>query len=211
LANKEEDIAGWLPGLNNGVAKIDQLEYDSARLKDTYMQNGYLDAEVSDSLMRVDSGSYKADVSYKIKEGEQYRVGDVSIASLPDGVDKEELNDSLKLLKGKVFNVNKMRTDIELIRDAVGDLGYAYAKVSPNFHKNDTTKTVDVQYMINTGRIVTINDVIISGNHTTKDRVIRRDIYLAPNDKFSIKDLKDSKNAFNEVVILKKLISSHNE
>ncbi|TQV61935.1 MAG: outer membrane protein assembly factor BamA [Sulfurovum sp.] len=195
LANKEEDIAGWLPGLNNGVAKIDQLEYDSARLKDTYMQNGYLDAEVSDSLMRVDSGSYKADVSYKIKEGEQYRVGDVSIASLPDGVDKEELNDSLKLLKGKVFNVNKMRTDIELIRDAVGDLGYAYAKVSPNFHKNDTTKTVDVQYMINTGRIVTINDVIISGNHTTKDRVIRRDIYLAPNDKFSIKDLKDSKNA----------------
>ncbi|MBD3795353.1 MAG: outer membrane protein assembly factor BamA [Epsilonproteobacteria bacterium] len=195
LANKEEDIAGWLPGLNNGVAKIDQLEYDSARLKDTYMQNGYLDAEVSDSLMRVDSGSYKADISYKIKEGEQYRVGDVSIASLPDGVDKEELNDSLKLLKGKVFNVNKMRTDIELIRDAVGDLGYAYAKVSPNFHKNNTTKTVDVQYMINTGRIVTINDVIISGNHTTKDRVIRRDIYLAPNDKFSIKDLKDSKNA----------------
>jgi len=195
LANKEEDIAGWLPGLNDGVAKLDQLEYDSARIKDTYMQHGYLDADVSDSLMRVDSGSYKADIDYKIKEGEQYKVGNTSIVGLPQGVDASELNDKLKLLKGKVFNISKMRTDMESIREAVGDLGYAYAKVSPNFHKDDNAKVVDVQYSVNTGTIVTINDVIISGNHTTKDRVIRRDIFLAPNDKFSIKDLKDSKNA----------------
>ncbi len=50
-------------------------------------------------------------------------------------------------------------------------------------------------YIVSAGREVYINDVIISGNYSTKDSVIRRDIYLAPGDRFSLRDLKDSVNA----------------
>jgi len=195
LANQEEDVMGWLPGLNSGVAHIDQLEYDSFRVKDVYMKHGYLDATVSEPLMRVDSGSYIADISYQIKEGEQYRVKTVEIAGLVDGIDKEELQSELNLLEGKVFNVEKLRKDISYIQEQVANLGYAYAKVLPNFNKNASDNTVSIQYLIRPGNQVTINDVIISGNHTTKDRVIRRDIYLAPGDIFNLTDLKESKSA----------------
>jgi outer membrane protein insertion porin family len=195
LANQEEDALGWLPGLHNGVAHIDQLGYDSFRAKDIYMKNGYLDATVSEPLMRVDSGSYIADVSYQVDEGEQYSTKSVSIVGLVDGLDSEEILDELKLLKGKVFNVDKLRKDVSYIQEQVANLGYAYAKVSPNFNKNEADKTVDIQYMVRAGNRVTINDVIISGNYSTKDRVIRRDIYLAPGDTFSLTDLKDSKSA----------------
>jgi len=195
LVNKEEDVVGWLPWRNSGAVKMNQLDYDLYRAKDVYMKNGYLDATVSEPLMRVDSGSYIADVSYQVDEGEQYSTKSVSIVGLVDGLDSEEILDELKLLKGKVFNVDKLRKDVSYIQEQVANLGYAYAKVSPNFNKNEADKTVDIQYMVRAGNRVTINDVIISGNYSTKDRVIRRDIYLAPGDTFSLTDLKDSKSA----------------
>ena len=195
LANKERDTLGWLPGLNNGVAHIDQLEYDAFRAKDVYMKNGYLDAQVDEPLMRVDNGSYLADITYQISEGEQYRINNVEIDGLVSGLNEKEILDELSLIKGKIFNVEKLRKDLALIKEKVANLGYAYAKVTPNFKQNKKNHTVDIQFLVKPGNKVYINDVIISGNYSTKDRVIRRDIYLAPGDLFNLTDLKDSKSA----------------
>ncbi len=194
LANKEEDFMGWFPGLNNGVAHLDQLPYDGMRAKDVYMQHGYLDASVSDPLMRVDEGSYKADISYQIKEGEKYRVSDISIVGDVDELNLEDINDNLQVIKGKIFNIAKARKDKAYIKEQIANLGYAYARVEERFHKNKQNHTVSLQYIVRKGKKVYINDVIISGNHTTKDRVIRRDVYLAPGDLFSMTELKESKN-----------------
>ncbi|CAA6816937.1 MAG: Outer membrane protein assembly factor YaeT precursor [uncultured Sulfurovum sp.] len=215
LANKEEDFIGWFPGFNSGVARLDDLSLDGKRAQDVYMQNGYMDATVSDPLMRVDAGSYKAEVTYNISEGEQYRVANVGIHGLIDGLDSEELKSELKVLEGKVFNVAKLRKDQSYLQEQVANLGYAFARVNPNFKKNSQDKTVSIDYTIIPGDKVVINDVIISGNHTTKDRVIRRDIYLAPGDQFSSTDLKDSKNAlgrrgyFEKVDIEKERVDAH--
>ncbi len=195
LANQEEDLFGWIPVFNNGEVKVDQLEYDAYRVKETYMKNGYLDATVSKPLMRVDYSSYTAEVDYQIKEGVQYRVGDVSIAQDVKGLKSEELINDLLLKKGRVFDITRMRKDMKMIQDAAGDLGYAYAKVSPNMRKNTEQGIVNLQYVIQPGQKVMINDVLISGNDTTKDRVIRRYIYLAPGDTFNSTDLADSKSA----------------
>ena len=195
LANKEEDWLGFMPWRNNGEAAVDQLEYDAYRVKDVFMQNGYLDAYVSPPLMRVDFGSYNAEVDYQVKEGVQYRVGTIGVTQSVKGLNSEALTDDLILTSGKIFNVKRMRKDIVSLEEKVGDLGYAFVKVSPQMHKDPEKKIINLQYVIEEGEIVTINDVIISGNDTTKDRVIRRYIYLAPGDKFSATDLKDSKSA----------------
>jgi outer membrane protein insertion porin family len=195
LANKEADILGWLPFLNNGVAIVDQLPYDSYRVKDVYMKHGYLDAYVSKPLMRTDFGSYKAEIDYQVAEGDQYRVGEVSVAQDMDGLEDEDLLSKLSLKKGKIFNIKKMRKDMMKLQEAAGNRGYAFAKVLPQMHKNPDEKTIDIQYVIRPGVPVVINDVLISGNNATKDRVIRRYLYLAPGDTFNATDLKDSKNA----------------
>jgi len=195
LANQEEDFMGWLPGLNNGVVHMDQLAYDGFRAKDIYMQNGFLDATVSDPLMRIDSGSYKADVTYQISEGEPYTINSIRVLGAVDGLKLNEITKEFTALEGKTFNINKLRKDMAYLKEQVANLGYANVRVKPDFQKNTNNHTVDIQYTIIPGNIVTINDVIISGNHTTRDRVIRRDIYLAPGDQFSQTDLKDSKSA----------------
>jgi len=195
LANKEKDFLGWMPWRNNGEATVDQLEYDAYRVKDAYMRRGYLDAYVSKPLMKVDFGSYKAKVDYQVVEGAQYRVGTIDITQQVEGIKTEDLKDDLILKEGKIFNIKRMRKDISLLEEEVGNLGYAFVKVAPQMHKDPEQKIVNLNYVVEPGDIVTINDVIISGNDVTKDRVIRRYIYLAPGDKFNARDLKDSKNA----------------
>jgi outer membrane protein insertion porin family len=205
IVNKEEDFLGWIPFLNNGEVKVDQLEYDAYRVKETYMKNGYLDAQVSKPLMRVDYSAYTAEIDYQIKEGVQYRVGEVSISQDVKGLNSEELLSNLLLKQGRIFNISRMRKDMQMIQDAAGDLGYAYVKVSPNMRKDPENKIINLQYVVQPGQKVTINDVLISGNDSTKDRVIRRYVYLAPGDIFSATDLKDSKSALGRTGFFEKV------
>jgi len=205
LANKEEDVLGWMPWRNNGEAAVDQLEYDAHRVKNAYMKHGYLDAKVSKPLMRVDFGSYNAEVDYQIAEGAQYTVGTVSITQNIDGLKTDDLKDKLVLKEGKVFNIKRMRKDMQNLEEAVGNFGFAYVRVSPQMNKNPEAKIINLNYVIQPGEPVTINDVIISGNDTTKDRVIRRYIYLAPGDKFNARDLKDSKSALGRTGFFEKV------
>jgi len=205
LANKEQDVLGWMPWRNNGEAAVDQLEYDAHRVKNTYMKHGYLDAKVSKPLMRVDFGSYNAEVDYQIAEGAQYKVGTISITQNIDGLKTEDLKDKLVLKEGKIFNIKRMRKDMQNLEEAVGNFGFAYVRVSPQMNKNPEAKIINLNYVIQPGEPVTINDVIISGNDVTKDRVIRRYIYLAPGDKFNARDLKDSKSALGRTGFFEKV------
>jgi len=206
LVNQEEDALGFIPFFfHNGEVKVDQLEYDAYRVKETYMKHGYLDAYVSKPLMRVDYSSYTAEVDYQIKEGKQYKIGKVSISQSIPGLKTEDLASELDLHSGRVFNIDKMRKDMKMLENAAGDLGYAYAKVTPNMHKDPEKGIADIQYIITPGQKVTIGDVLISGNDQTKDRVIRRYIYLAPGDLYNATDLKESKNALQRTGFFEKV------
>jgi outer membrane protein insertion porin family len=194
-----------MPWRNSGEAAVDQLEYDAYRVKDIYMRHGYLDAYVSKPLMRVDFGSYKAQVDYQVVEGVQYRVGTIGITQEIAGLNTEDLKKLLTLKEGRIFNIKRMRNDMKHIEEEVGNFGFAYVKVAPQMHKDPEKKIINLNYVVQPGEPVTINDVIISGNDNTKDRVIRRYIYLAPGDQFNARDLKDSKNALGRTGFFEKV------
>jgi len=205
LANQEEDVLGWLPFLYSGDLRADQLEYDAYRIKDTYMKHGYADARVSKPVLRVNREKHEAEIEYQIEEGEQYRVGDVSVADDMDELDSEKIAKNLSLKKGHIFNISKIRRDIKMLHEEVGNLGYAYPKIAPRMAKNDEENRINIEYIIQPGEKVSINDVVISGNNNTKDRVIRRYLYLAPGDAFNASDLKDSKNALGRTGFFEKV------
>ncbi len=204
LVNKEPGMWSWVPFFGKSDAKVDQLAYDSMRARETYMQEGYLDAKVSKPLMRIDPASYNAEVDYLVQEGKQFHVGKVTLQQNVPGLSTLILMSQLSLRQGRVFNIKKMRQDMKFLEEKVGDLGYAYAKINPNFHKDQEKGIVNIQYQITHGQKVKINDVIISGNDITKDRVIRRYIYLAPGDTYSYTDLKDSKGALGRTGFFEK-------
>ncbi len=196
VANRERNkLLGWMIGFDSGELKLDQLPYDAARIKNLYLTKGYLDAEVSDPLLRADFDIYKAKLRYHIYEGKPYKVSSVDIELLEPVMDKKKLLEVIKLQPGKTFNVEKMRKDIERLRRLLADRGYAYVRIVPDYIKDEKHHTVKIRYLINPGQKVYIHNVIISGNQRTLDRVIRREVYLAPGDVYSYTDLIESKNA----------------
>ncbi len=215
MANRERDFMGWMWGFNDGKVKIDQLKYEAPRIRDFYMRHGYLDAKVDDPLLRVDFNQYSAILDFKIEEGAVYTVKDIQVELAKPVIDPVILKDDLKVDAGDVFNIDDLRWDMEKIKEIVANMGYAYVRIIPDFSKNEKDHTAIVKYKIFPGDKVYIRDVVISGNTRTLDRVVRRELFLAPGDLYNLTDMKDSKAAlmrtgyFENVVIDERRINEH--
>ncbi|PKI80726.1 outer membrane protein assembly factor BamA [Malaciobacter halophilus] len=191
-ANKQEEFASWWFGQNDGELKLDQLPYESPRINELYFQNGYLDAKVKDPFLKVDFASNQARLDFFIEEGQQYTTNSITIYIDESILKSKELYPELKLKKERTFNISKLRDDVEYIKTQVANLGYAFAQVKYDIKKDEKNATADIIFNVIPGKKVYINDVKISGNSRTLDRVIRRNVYLAPGDKFNLTDYNDS-------------------
>ena len=199
ISNKEHEFMGWFWGRNSGELSLADLQYDPLRIKDYYMQFGYLDAKVNKPFVRVNFNHYTADMSYQIYEGEKYIVKAIHFEQSEHIIDDERLKENISLNINEPFNIKTFREDANKIKTIIADLSYAYAQVIPDLNKDEKNHTVDVVYKIIPGEKVKIRNVIISGNNRTLDRIIRRELYLGPNDMYSLTDLRDSRNALGRL------------
>ncbi len=198
MANREGNCCfTWFYGRNDGVMKFDQLEYDGMRIKEKYLENGFLDAKVKQPFSKIDFNTNTSEIDISITEGQQYKVGNTVIYLDENIKNPNDIYPELILKKDKVFNITKLRKDMEYIKIQVANKGYAFTNVKFDIRKNKEKATADIIYNVIPGDKVYINDVIISGNSRTLDRVIRRNVYLAPKDLFNLTDFKDSKNTLN--------------
>lgn len=198
-ANRQKQFMGWLWGRNNGKLKLADLEYDHARIQDVYMRKGFLDASVSQAFLDANFNDYSANLYYKINEGERYKVTGVRIVLQVPVIEEEELRKILKVKKDTYFNIEEVREDVEKLRQKIANLGYAFARVSPDLDKDSENAEVKVLYLIQVGQKVKINDVLISGNTRTADRIIRRELLLAPGDTYNFTELKESENTLRRL------------
>jgi outer membrane protein insertion porin family len=181
----------WFLSFVTGAGNLDQevLKTDMERLTAFYYDNGYIDVKIDEP--RVERREDGLHVTVRIDEGAPYNVGRVRIAGdlLPDMSAAEQ---KLKLKPGERFRTSKLREDISMLTDFYGDAGYAFVNVSPDTDVDPTSRTVDVTYQVSKGPEVFIDKIIISGNTKTRDKVIRREIRLGEQEKFSGTKLKRS-------------------
>lgn len=212
-ANKEVEVASWWFGQNDGEVKLDELKYESRRMNELYFERGYLDAEVKDPFMNIDFASNQASLDFFITEGQKYKTNDIKIYLDPSIVDPKYIYPELSLIVGNTFNIKRLRKDQEYIKTQVANQGYAFAVVKFDIQKNKKDGTVNVIFNVIPGKKVYINDVKISGNNRTLDRVVRRNVHLAPGDLFNLTDFKDSKSKlkrtryFEDVTLEQKRVS----
>jgi outer membrane protein insertion porin family len=195
IANKQEQFMGWMWGRNDGKMKLGELQYDPMRIHDYYMQFGYLDAKIDQPYATVNFDNYQAQIEYTVFEGDVFRVSDILVFQDTMVIEDQALLDVIRLEKNKPFNIKTFRDDAERIKTKIADLGYAFVQVQPDLRKDKETKSVEVIYKISPGKKVRINNVAISGDNRTLDRVVRRELFLAPGDWYSLTNLKDSRAA----------------
>ena len=198
-ANKERQFMGWLWGRNDGKLILQELEFDNKRIQDVYMRHGFLDASVSAPYLDTNFSNYTANLYYKIDEGKRYTITDIEIQMDNEVESISKLKKLLISKVGKTINIEDVRTDMQLLKQAIADLGYAFAVVNPDLDKDEKDGKVKIIYRIQVGQKVKINDVIITGNTRTADRIIRREILLAPGDTYSFTKIIASENALRRL------------
>jgi outer membrane protein insertion porin family len=165
---------------------FDEKKYkeDLEKLAEFYRTEGYRDAElVRDSLYY---GPEKKDMFIDIwlNEGRKYYIGNITWEGNKIYPDKL-LVALLGFQSGDVYNAKKLQQAVtEKLGSLYYDAGYIFAGVNPVEKPVDST-TVDLHFVITEGNAVTINKIRIAGNTKTKEKVIRRELFLRPGDTFS--------------------------
>jgi outer membrane protein insertion porin family len=164
-----------------GKVNSDQLRDDQNAIRDLYQSRGYIDAQVADA--QLDRDGSRVEIIWNITEGPQYKVGKVTYQGLQlFGIDK--LQSGAKIKTGEVYAPQSVRADIQMIENLYGAQGYvdlrAGAAVNPGGNQ-----IVDVEFRVEEGVQSYVEHVNISGNTRTKDKVVRREVLVAPGDVFN--------------------------
>lgn len=185
MATRRKWILSWFTGA--GVLKEEELQTDVERLTAFYYDNGYIQVRVDD-IEVVRSGD-DLDLTVRIEEGEQYRIGNVHFEG-------EVLEDQAKLVEasglktGEIFRPSRLRESIFSVTEAYGDLGRAFAEAVPLTDVHPETQTVDIGFRMTAGPIVRVDRIEIRGNTKTRDEVIRRELRQQEGEQFTGKGLR---------------------
>ena len=181
--------SAWL--FNPGILKEDLLEEDVDKIKALYDDLGYLDVEVAPKLDYSAAGT-EIYVTFEVKEGKQYLVGNIEIRG--NVVLKEkEIRSRIKMKTGKPFSRRELRDDMIAVRDLYYQYGYMDAVVDVDQNVNASTGSMDLMYTIDPKEVVYVGKIYIRGNVKTREVIIRRELRIYPGDKFNGLKIKRSK------------------
>src|SRR5215510_7403542 len=159
-----------------------QLEQDMDKIREYYQNHGFIDVEIKEVRKdRTPKGPMI--ITIVIVEGPQYHVRNLTIIGYEHSSDKL-IRQFLKMKEGSVYSPKQLHDDAKAVADAYGSGGYVDLVITPEAIPAGPT-LVDVHYTIDEGTRSFVNRVNIEGNTRTKDKVIRREVLVAPGDVFN--------------------------
>src|SRR6184192_2418770 len=159
-----------------------QLQQDLDSIKEWYQDHGYIDVDVKD-VRKERSKNGPIIITIVINEGPQYHVGKLIITGqVVASADK--IRALVKMKEGSVYSPKQLRDDAKALADAYGSGGYVDLVILPEGEPAGPA-LIDVTYKIEEGTRSFVNRVNIEGNTRTKDKVIRREVLVAPGDVFN--------------------------
>src|SRR5882724_5877781 len=116
-------------------------------------------------------------ITIPIEENERYKMGTLKIVSADP--------DKALSLKGDVFSAAKIRKSIEDYGKAYGQYGFIDFTAEPGFDIDDAAKRIDITMRFNEEKQYYVRRIDFSGNTTTRDKVIRRELLLDEGQLFN--------------------------
>jgi outer membrane protein insertion porin family len=161
------------------------FEEDKARIERAYRDNGFRAARVVSQDVDIDEEDALADLRIRVEEGPRIYVRsvDVVLESRPEGASNLSegiLARGVALERGMPFSQKAYERTLENLYSALGDQGYVYASVDPE--ETEEGDSLDIVLRVEPERAVRVQKIIIEGNETTFDKVIRRELLIRPGD-----------------------------
>jgi outer membrane protein insertion porin family len=189
----------WRFLTSNDSYDPDRLQYDKELLRRFYLSNGFADFRVVSAVAELTPNRQDFFITFTIDEGEKYNFGKIDIRGELKGLDTSTLTEHLLTHEGDVYSANKIEDTVVALSQAVTQEHYAFVDVRPEFTKNRDTHTIDITYDVSEGPRIFVERINISGNETTVDEVIRREMKLAEGDAFNQDLLKKSEQNLKDL------------
>ena len=136
----------------------------------------------------------------------------------------EGIRQFITLKEGDVFSLEKLRKSFEKLKEMYGAFGYYQwtpdTEMKPRGIDMETGKPIgeeepppimDLTVKMNEGKQFFVNRITFTGNHTTHDAVIRRELRVAEGAVFNGEALKGSIRRLNQLGYFKPLEGNENE
>jgi outer membrane protein insertion porin family len=124
-------------------------------------------------------------VTFKIEEGQQYRVAQVNFASSIGTLDGNTLRSFSRVHVGSLYNAEALEKSVEEMQIEASRRGYAFAIVRPRGDRNFEAHTVSITFAVDEGARTYIERINVRGNTRTRDYVIRREFDLSEGDAYN--------------------------
>jgi outer membrane protein assembly factor BamA len=200
--------------LRSGLYSQQLLSSDVSAIEALYHASGYIAVKVTPKVDDTDErvmmnttrqGSLRILIS--IAEGPQQHFGQVDITGA--AADRASaLHPLLKTISGNPFSLTTLSADRDAINAFYQTRGFSQVRVelqqTPGTPPNNLT---DIHFIVDEGQQVITNQVIITGLHYTRPRVVNRALRVRPGSPLDQNALMDSQRnlydlaLFNEVNI----------
>ena len=179
------------------------LEDQEVGIRGLYQDNGYFKVLVKDPILEnVDTEGWRygiplagrtsgkaVNITIPIEEGEKYTMGTLKIVSSdPDkalSLKVEALKGVFPLKQGDVFSATKIRKAMESYTKIYGQFGFIDFVPEPEEDIDEQAKQINLTMKFDEGKQYYVRRIEFSGNTTTRDKVIRRELLIDEGQLFN--------------------------
>lgn len=176
--------SSWLSWMNNdGIYEPGILRTDRESIRKVLLDRGYLAAVVGEPELTY-VGRRKIDITFEIDQGLLYTLEDWRIRGM-EIFAPAEVERGVVAVSGRAASMEAIHRSAQNIRDFYGSRGYIKTGVDPRISLDTNAASASVVYEVSEGMLAYIQNIDIRGNAQTQDKVIRREIGVAPGDVYN--------------------------
>ena len=189
----ETKQAGFLRSIIRADTFIgDRIPFDRQVLTDFYRARGYVDFEVLDVTTEFSRERDASFVTFNVREGQSFDVGEISVSSEFENLDIEEYRRALRLRQGETWSPTKIERQISRLEQLALQQGFDFLRVDPRVTRDDRNLELDVEFALVRGPRIFVERIDIEGNTTTLDRVVRRQFDTVEGDPFNPREIRNA-------------------
>lgn len=150
---------------------------DKDKVVEFYKKNGYTDAVILGDSIRYSEDKTRMFIEIEIREGTKFFFGEFTWEGNKI-ISDDKISDRIKRLQGKVYNQEKYDENLFKFYEMYQDLGYWFVQVEENSVPRGDT--LDFHFVITENEPAYIRKINIAGNTKTREKVIRRELFIKP-------------------------------